>query len=390
MDYRTQRGVDKRRGRGRGGRGRGRGRGRGGRGRGGRGRGRGGHMDFSNDYETQSYQQGYNNYSNEPQIFGQNSFSNPYSQQQGRGFMTTNTKQGGRVSLSSFPITGRCLSWNEKGFGWLQPTQQLTNLPGSRLNGGRVFVHRRDLIGMEQLEKDQEVRFLLYADQKGLGAQHCVDANDTDETFPAEEVGWGQPDEPKTVISIYVPNLYIGGLIGKKGTQIKQFSKDSGAKVDIVTDEDADGIEPQRRDPERSRLINLTGTSTQLKKVAKAIAEHLSNTSQTLYSKIVFLIHQSQAGRLIGKKGANIKKIRGEKNSVNVTISKDPITINGQPLITVTCFGPRKDMEDAIEETVNQLDNIYQIMLQSYSEPPMMEQPAQFTQMNPYSNRFFA
>lgn len=343
-------------------------------------------MNFFND----SDQQGYNNYNSEPQIFGGN-FGNPYSQSQGRGFMTTNTKQGGRVSLSSFPITGRCLSWNEKGFGWLQPTQQLTNLPGSRLNGGRVFVHRRDLIGMDQLEKDQEVRFLLYADQKGLGAQHCVDANDTDETFPAEQVGWGQPEEPKTVISIYVPNMFIGGLIGKKGAQIKQFSKDSGAKVDIVTDEEAEAYGPddiRRRDPERSRLVNLTGTADQLKKVVKAIAEHLSNSSQTLYSKIVFLIHQSQAGRLIGKKGANIKKIRGEKNSVNVTISKDPITVNGQPLITVTCFGPRKDMEDAIDETVNQLDNIYQIMLQSYNEP-MMEQSVQFSQMNPYSNRFF-
>ena len=71
-------------------------------------------------------------------------------------------------------LSGRVLNWNEKGFGWIKPTQTLTNLPGAHLNGGRVFIHRRDLIGCEVLEKDQDVRFLLYADQKGLGAYHCT------------------------------------------------------------------------------------------------------------------------------------------------------------------------------------------------------------------------
>ena len=63
------------------------------------------------------------------------------------------------------------------------------------------------------------------------------------------------------------------------------------------------------------------------------------------HAKIVFLIHQTKAGRLIGKKGTNIKKIRGEKNSVYVTISKEPIDVDAQSLVTVTCVGPQKDME---------------------------------------------
>lgn len=248
------------------------------------------------------------------------------------------------------------------------------------MNNGRVFVHIKDLVGLEKLETDQEVRFLLYRDDKGLGASNCT-SNELPqgEQYPTEEVispgpGMGGFDnEPKTVISIYVENMYIGGIIGKKGATIKKLSQDSGANIDITQDED--GSEEKRRDPQQHRLINLTGTNAQLKTVVKAIAKTLSEISQSLYAKVTFLIHQSQAGRLIGKKGANIKKIRGDMKKVNLTISKDPVTIKGQPLVTVTVFGPCKDVESSIDETVNQLAEIYQSMLQTYNEQQMPGPP---------------
>lgn len=231
---------------------------------------------------------------------------------------------------------------------------------------------------MKQLVEGQEVKFQLYADQKGLGAHLCKSADDpeADAEFDTESMAqnpsWqDDPMEPKSVISIYVKNVFIGGLIGKKGVTIKKLQGDSGAKMDIVTEEPEEEQVPGKRrmmDPEKSRLINLTGTTRALQTITRAIAKHLSTYSQSLMAKVVFLIHQSQAGRLIGKKGANIKKIRGEKNTVSVTISKDSIEINEQPLVTVTAFGPQNDMEAAIDETVNQLVGIYKLMLQSYNE----------------------
>merc|ERR1719480_564754 len=190
------------------------------------------------------------------------------------------------------------------------------------------------------------------------------------------DIPQGFTDEPRTVISIYVENMYIGGIIGKKGATIKKLSEDSGAKIDITQEEKEEGEDGEkRRDPQRSRLVNLTGTSEQLKKVVKAIAKTLSEISQSLYSKITFLIHQTQAGRLIGKKGANIKKIRGEKKTVNLNISKDPVEINGQPLVTVSVFGPCNDVEESIDEMINQLSDIYQSMLQTYKREQGMQQP---------------
>jgi len=59
------------------------------------------------------------------------------------------------------------MSWNEKGFGWLQPNEPIRNLPGQYSSITKVFIHFRDLIGMKKLEKDQEVQFLLYADERG-------------------------------------------------------------------------------------------------------------------------------------------------------------------------------------------------------------------------------
>ena len=65
------------------------------------------------------------------------------------------------------------MSWNEKGFGWLQPNEPIRNLPGQYSSITKVFIHFRDLIGMKKLEKDQEVQFLLYADERGVGACRC-------------------------------------------------------------------------------------------------------------------------------------------------------------------------------------------------------------------------
>jgi len=275
-----------------------------------------------------------------------------------------NQQSAGRVILTSFPISGHCIDWNlEKGFGWLKANDPIENFTGQRSGNNKVFLHRNDLVGCTALEKDAQVKFYLYGDDRGLGAQKCQRAENFDESIkldPAPSIY--TPPEPKSVISIYVENLYIGGIIGKKGATIKELQQNSGAKIDIVQDEGED------KDPLRCRLINLTGTSQELKIVVKALAKHLSTSAQTLYAKIVFLIHQSKAGRLIGKKGVNIKKIRGEKNSVFVTISKEPIDISGQPLITVTCFGPQKDMENAIDETVMQLVSIYKLMLQSFND----------------------
>lgn len=276
--------------------------------------------------------------------------------------MTNNIKNEGRSYVSNFPVIGKVISWNEKGFGWIRSYQSLLNLPGAHKNNGKIFVHKNDLVGIKQLECNKEVSFLLYSDEKGLGAHNVTNNENPVHTNKATFFS-SESNTFKTVISIYIENMYIGSLIGKKGANIKALKNKSGAKIDVIED-----IEEQR-DPKQSRLINLTGNESELKEVCKLTAKYLAEISQSLYSKLVFLIHQSQAGRLIGKKGVNLKKIRGEKGAINIKISKEPILINNQPLVTMTLFGPKQDMEYSIEEAVSQLTNIYQSMLANYNIP---------------------
>lgn len=286
------------------------------------------------------------------------------------------------MKLSSHPITGTVISFDtKKRYGWLKPSQPVSLIPS-----GKVFIHVKDLVGITSLEKDQEVKFDLYEDNKGVGAMNCSNneggSDDGMEGFEhlmirdelqeqqqnfEEGIPDGMTDDPMAVIAIYVENMHIGGIIGKGGATIKKMNKESGAKIDITKDEGHDDPS-KKRDPARCRLINLSGTTTQLKKVTKAIAQTLTELSQSLYSKITLLIHQSQAGRLIGKGGVNIKKIRGDKRTVNVNISKEPVEVNGEPLVTVSIFGPCKDVEESLDEMVDVLAEIYQQMLQNYTQ----------------------
>jgi len=266
-----------------------------------------------------------------------------------------------RNLLSKFPILGRVINWNEKGFGWIRSYQNLTNIPGAHKNNGKVFVHKNDLIGIKELESNKEVSFLLYVDQKGLGA-HCVTTN-INSKENAKSYFFNESKKLKTVISLCIENMYISGLIGKKGTNIKILKNKSGARIDVIEDVN------EKQNLTNSKLVNVTGVENELKEVCKLIAKYLAELSQSLYAKLVFLIHQSQAGRLIGKKGVNLRKIRGEKRTTNIKISKEPITVNNQPLVTMTLFGPKQDMEHSVEEAVSQLSNIYQSMLENFNIP---------------------
>merc|ERR1719189_1412484 len=125
--------------------------------------------------------------------------------------------------MNSVPIVGKVVTWNEKQFGWIKTDQPLGHVPGSHMRNGKIFVHKNDLVtGVEKLEEGQMVRFLLYADDKGLGAHQCALATDNnDNNTQSDNKSNKQPTfdnlmEPKSVITIYVENMYIGGIIGKK------------------------------------------------------------------------------------------------------------------------------------------------------------------------------
>lgn len=275
-------------------------------------------------------------------------------------FAFANAPNSTRTILTNYPITGKCLNWNEeKSFGWIFCNDPIAEFLGERSNG-KIFIHRGDLVDCDYLEKDDQVKFYLYGGERGLGAQNCKKINDFGENdIPTENMAtavYAVPDNSlhlKCVITIQVENTLMIDLIGKKGRLIQKLQEDTGAKIDI---QEGGGA---------SRFINLTGTIVELQAAAREITKQLSQNTRT---KMVFLVHYSKTGRLIGKKGANIKKIRGDENNIFVNISNDPIIFNSQPVQTMSVSGSKENIEGAIDESVSQLAAIYKQMLETYEE----------------------
>lgn len=75
-----------------------------------------------------------------------------------------------REKIGEEPVTGTVVEW-KGSFGWLKPSTTIDHPLASRREG-KVYVHKKDLVGeVAELETGATVKFLLYADFSGLGAQ---------------------------------------------------------------------------------------------------------------------------------------------------------------------------------------------------------------------------
>lgn len=87
-------------------------------------------------------------------------------------------------------------------YGWLMTFEEIDH-PDVGKTGGRVYVHKRDVVKGALLSQGDTVSFYLYVDDQGLGAErcqlkHCASSDlgygmDDDEFVPAE-TGFSQPE----------------------------------------------------------------------------------------------------------------------------------------------------------------------------------------------------
>jgi len=60
-------------------------------------------------------------------------------------------------------------------YGWLRTSQKIDH-PATAKNGGRIYIHRRDVVDQIALVEGDRVHFYLYVDQHGLGAEEiCLE-----------------------------------------------------------------------------------------------------------------------------------------------------------------------------------------------------------------------
>ncbi|XP_057799706.1 uncharacterized protein LOC131015349 [Salvia miltiorrhiza] len=183
-------------------------------------------------------------------------------------------------------------------------------------------------------QKAQEIaaRLLNNADpskrarvENGAGAGGGYDAVDTGVSHkhpglglggPAQSASYGYPGPSK---KIDIPNGRVGVIIGKGGETIKYLQLQSGAKIQVTRDMDAD---PNST----SRAVELMGTPDQIAKAEQLINDVLNEADaggsgivsrrltgqQSGADQFVMMIPNNKVGLVIGKGGETIKSMQAQ------------------------------------------------------------------------------
>jgi len=170
-------------------------------------------------------------------------------------------------------------------------------------------------------------------------------------------------------LGLLVRKHWVGGLIGKKGKTIWMIrDKSNGANIDfgnddLIIDRSNDNKWQQSpwpdHDKEKYCVCAISGSKEQASDAAIAIAEELAKSAQSSDYRLEFLVPESYIGAFIGKKGANLKEMRGDTdNGVSINIRDEPITLGDNKVSLCTLFGPSEAMETTIGRTARWLGDI--------------------------------
>jgi len=166
----------------------------------------------------------------------------------------------------------------------------------------------------------------------------------------------GESEDQQVEVGLCVKTHHVGGLIGKKGVTIKQMRKDSGAVLQLGDDDIFWDGEPHR-------VMALSGLKEEVAKACKLVAKRIGDAAQSIDHKIIYLVPEETMGMLIGKKGSNINKIKGEKPSerVRITISQEAVQLPGANRVNMCAlFGGQQNVARAIDAIVDTLGWISQ------------------------------
>jgi len=176
-------------------------------------------------------------------------------------------------------------------------------------------------------------------------------------------------EQPKIVeLGLLIRKHWVGGLIGKKGKTIWMIrDKSNGANIDfgsddLVLDRSTDKKWDQSPWPEVEKekycVCAISGSKQQATAAALAIAEQVAKTAQSTDYRLEFLIPEAYVGTFIGKKGANLKQMKGPAKNIAINIRDEPILLGSNKVTLCTLFGPAGVVEPTIERAAKWLGDI--------------------------------
>ncbi|KAL2079862.1 hypothetical protein ACEWY4_023655 [Coilia grayii] len=133
-----------------------------------------------------------------------------------------------------------------------------------------------------------------------------------------------QADVP---LRMLVPTQFVGAIIGKEGSTIRNITKHTHSKIDIHRKENAGAAE-------KPITVHSTpeGCSNACRSIMEIMQKEAVDTKFTEEVPLKILAHNNFVGRLIGKEGRNLKKIE-QDTQTKITIS---------PLQDLTLYNPER------------------------------------------------
>ncbi|CAA0806695.1 KH domain-containing protein [Striga hermonthica] len=206
---------------------------------------------------------------------------------------------------------------------------------------------------------------------------------------PPPSASYGYPGPSK---KIEVPNGRVGVIIGKGGETIKYLQTQSGAKIQVTRDVDAD---PNAA----TRAVEITGTQDQIAKAEKLINDILSEAdtggsgiiSRRLggqsagADQFVMMVPNNKVGLVIGKGGETIKNMQARTGA---RIQVIPLHLPPGDMSkerTVQIDGTREQIEAAkqlVEEVTSENRMRNQPMGGGYNNPQQAYQTRPLTNWN--------
>ncbi|XP_021287769.1 far upstream element-binding protein 2 isoform X3 [Herrania umbratica] len=190
-----------------------------------------------------------------------------------------------------------------------------------------------------------------------------------DNKEPSEEMNQQEVDDGSTITrKMEVPNAKVGVLIGKAGDTIRYLQYNSGAKIQIMRDADADR-------EASTRPVEIIGTLTSIIKAEKlinaVIAEADAGGSPSLVARglattqaagaadhIEIQVPNEKVGLIIGRGGETIKGLQTRSGArIQVLIPQHLPEGDGSKERTVRVTGDKKQIEIAremIKDVMNQ------------------------------------
>jgi predicted RNA-binding protein YlqC (UPF0109 family) len=158
-----------------------------------------------------------------------------------------------------------------------------------------------------------------------------------------------QADMDMMEVRILIDNIQVGGIIGRKGANVKSIRENTGVYLSILKSD-------FRNVQERVMILKgaLGSISVACHEVAKLMVESTTAKDALANDSLPFrlLVHKAIIGAIIGKGGQTIKDLQAS-TSTRIQISTEPLQNSHEKSVTI--FGTPASIEAAMTVILKQL-----------------------------------